>query len=75
MILSSPWSEDMQCVRGWLVGSYALSPRGSVGMISLLWAKKHVQRVGGVLLGEGFLKLTFNFPSLKIHLKPSHSGL
>ena len=25
--------------------------------------------------GEVFLKLTFNFPSLKIYLKPSHSGL
>lgn len=67
--------EDVQCPRGRLARCNRLSPRGAAGIITLLQAEECVQRAGGTLLGEGFLKLTFNFPPLKIHLQPSHSGL
>lgn len=67
--------EGGQCLRDRLASSTSPSPRGSAGIITLPSAVQHVPRAGGAVLGEGFLKLTFNFPLLRIYLKPSHSGL
>lgn len=49
-------------------------PQGQLGL-ELPWARLCVQRAGGTIPGEGFLKLTFNFLLLKMPLKPGHSGL